>query len=69
MILLCFAGKMYVWLIIFVVPINALVNPILYTFTAPKNIKVLTLKNIFKNIYSSSGNLIKYYKINKFHNY
>ncbi|CAH1732635.1 relaxin receptor 2-like [Aphis gossypii] len=48
------SSKMYVWLIIFVVPINALVNPILYTFTTPKNIKVLTLKNIFKNIYSSS---------------
>ncbi|XP_025191279.1 relaxin receptor 2-like [Melanaphis sacchari] len=51
------SSKMYVWLIIFVVPINALVNPLLYTFTTPKYMTAVTSKNIFKMTYrySSSG--------------
>lgn len=41
-------GEMYGWVIVFVVPINALVNPLLYTFTTPKYRNILTSKNIFK---------------------
>jgi len=29
-------GEVSVWVVVFVVPINAAVNPILYTFTTPK---------------------------------
>ncbi|KAL5238117.1 hypothetical protein ACI65C_005527, partial [Semiaphis heraclei] len=49
------SSKMYVWLIIFVVPINALVNPLLYTFTTPKYITAVTSKNIFKMTYRDSS--------------
>lgn len=52
-----FSGVTYGWVIVFVVPINALVNPLLYTFTTPKYRNMLTSKKIFKLPYrdSSSG--------------
>uniref|UniRef100_A0A2S2Q8Z6 Relaxin receptor 2 n=1 Tax=Sipha flava TaxID=143950 RepID=A0A2S2Q8Z6_9HEMI len=49
------SSKIYVWLIIFVVPINAFVNPLLYTFTTPKYRSVITSKKIFKIPYSING--------------
>lgn len=55
---------MYVWLIIFVVPINAFVNPLLYTFTTPKYRSVLTSKNKFKISYSISGKSLTIHYLN-----
>ncbi|XP_060847217.1 relaxin receptor 2-like [Rhopalosiphum padi] len=49
------SSKLYVWLIIFVVPINALVNPLLYTFTTPKYITAVTSTNFFKMTYRYSS--------------
>uniref|UniRef100_A0A2S2P9Y0 G-protein coupled receptor n=1 Tax=Schizaphis graminum TaxID=13262 RepID=A0A2S2P9Y0_SCHGA len=49
------SSKMYVWLIIFVVPINALVNPLLYTFTTPKYITAVASKKFFKMTYRYSS--------------
>lgn len=50
-------GKMYGWVIVFVMPINALVNPLLYTFTTPKYRNAITSLNIFRVLRrnSSSG--------------
>lgn len=31
-----FPGDVYAWLVVFVLPLNAAVNPLLYTFTTPK---------------------------------
>lgn len=31
-----FAGDVYAWLVVFVLPLNSAVNPLLYTFTTPK---------------------------------
>lgn len=30
------AGDVYAWLVVFVLPLNSAVNPLLYTFTTPK---------------------------------
>ncbi|XP_050527961.1 relaxin receptor 2 [Daktulosphaira vitifoliae] len=51
------SSELYGWVVVFIVPINALVNPLLYTFTTPKYRNVLTSKNVFKrpNRDSSSG--------------
>ena len=38
------SGEVYAWIIVFVLPINSALNPILYTFSADNPIKV----NIFK---------------------
>jgi hypothetical protein len=53
-----------VWLIIFVVPINAFVNPLLYTFTTPKYRSVITSKKIFKIPYSINGEFLTIYYFN-----
>lgn len=57
---------MYVWLVIFVVPINALVNPLLYTFTTPKYITTITSKNVFMMTYRDSniGKHLQYLNLN-----
>lgn len=34
--LFCFAADVYAFLVVFVLPLNSAVNPILYTFTTPK---------------------------------
>ncbi len=31
-----FVGDVYAWLVVFVLPLNSAVNPLLYTFTTPK---------------------------------
>jgi len=46
---------MYGWIIVFVVPINALVNPLLYTFTTPKYRNAITSLNIFKMLRRDSN--------------
>ncbi len=33
-------GEVYAWIIVFVLPINSAINPILYTFAARNPIKV-----------------------------
>ncbi|XP_050439056.1 relaxin receptor 2 [Adelges cooleyi] len=52
------SSELYGWVVVFIVPINALVNPLLYTFTTPKYRNILTARNIFKrpNLHSNSGN-------------
>lgn len=32
---------MYGWLVVFVLPLNSALNPILYTFTTPKYVKII----------------------------
>ena len=34
------SGEVYAWIIVFVLPINSAINPILYTFAAQNPIKV-----------------------------
>ncbi|CAI6356912.1 unnamed protein product [Macrosiphum euphorbiae] len=53
------SSKTYVWIIIFVVPINALANPLLYTFTTPKFITAVTSKNIFKMTHRNSSSVVE----------
>lgn len=34
------SGEVYAWIIVFVLPVNSAINPILYTFTADISLKV-----------------------------
>ncbi|VVC36523.1 Hypothetical protein CINCED_3A003546 [Cinara cedri] len=58
------SSSTYGWVIIFIVPINAWVNPLLYTFTTPKYRKIITLKSMFKT-HHESRKTIKRYSINE----
>lgn len=41
---------MYAWLVVFILPLNSAVNPLLYTFTTPKY-----RDQIFTNLYRNSA--------------
>lgn len=36
-----FVGSLYAWVVVFVLPVNSALNPLLYTFTTPKYCKII----------------------------
>lgn len=33
---ICYSADLHAWIVIFILPINSAINPLLYTFTTPK---------------------------------